>query len=304
MDRAGFSPRQEGSDSMTVNDGRQGTVCAGTLQGQRPSTFTLSLRALRVTLAGALCLGFASTAHAALEAELHEVNTSVGLAPTSASNEWALITDPSTPDTSLSNYIPEEGMLNNSFNPNDFQLAVSPYTNTFALGYSVQGVGAFEVTSFAVQMSGGGYYDVVQDPDNPNNSVVSAQGNVSGTETGVVDDIFFELNGSEVNQDLPATVDQNFFQLNLVPVTSPADSPDSFSPGIGTVFADSSSFFTIIPANPLDTTDPTIITNFSNGVINGSSTVPEPGSIGIIALSALGGLAARHRRRSPFTRDN
>jgi PEP-CTERM motif len=290
---------------MTVNDGREGTVCAGPLQGRRPSTFTSSLRALRVTLASALCLGFASTAHAALEAELHEVNTSVGLAPTSASNEWALITDPSMAATTtnpLSIYIPEEGMLDNSFNPNDFQLAVSPYTNTFALGYSVQGVGAFEVTSFAVQMSGGGYYDVVQDPDNPNNSVVSAQGNVSGTETGVVDDIFFELNGSEVNQVLPATEDQNFFQLNLVPVTAPADSPDSFNPGIGTVFADSSSFFTIIPANPDDTTDPTIITNFSDGTINGSSTVPEPGTLGLIALSALGGLAAR--RRSTFTRDN
>ncbi len=146
---------------MSAHPDRRGTPCAAHSIYNRVREPTAHREALTKAIsapasaiaATIFCLGFASAAHAALEKELHEVNTSVGLLPNSATNDWKLETDPcmsilpgTTPDYvstfDLSTAIPIEGMLDASFDPTKFQLALDPTTNNFALGYSVQGLGA------------------------------------------------------------------------------------------------------------------------------------------------------------------
>jgi hypothetical protein len=259
--------------------------------------FSPKLLASVLGIAGALAS--APIGHAAIQVKLHEVNTSVGLKPTSSLNVWKLETDPtvtSSDGTDLSIYIPSEGMLDNSFDPTKFQLALNPFTDNFSLSYTVQGLGAFQVDAFDVQMSGGGYIGVQMDPTNPNNSIITDIGDVSGHETGIVSGIFFTLVPSAVNQALPADQDQLFFQLNLIPINP----GPNFDPGMGTVFPDPTSFLKIIPADPTDTTDPPIITynDPPNGeYINPSSSVPEPLLTSFAFASAAGILALRRPRR-------
>src|ERR1700761_4822488 len=100
--------------------------------------------ALRYKSSAALavaCLGIASSAQAALQVSLHQVNTSVGLKPTNATNQWKLQTDPAIEN--ISNDPVEYTLgaeLNNTYDPTQFSLAVSPISGTYALGYSVQGI--------------------------------------------------------------------------------------------------------------------------------------------------------------------
>jgi hypothetical protein len=236
----------------------------------------------------------ASSAHAALEVSLHEVNTSIGLKPTSATNEWKLETDPVVPDAPTTDDT-LGGELNNTYDPSQFQLAIDPSTGTYALGWSVENIDPFQVTSFQVYDTNGGFYTVsatsnpnvdsvipsAPEPDSPYNGPAP-----NGIEAGIVDDITFSLQPGLKNEALPATIDQNFFELNLVPLNDnpnivPLDYSASGGPGsyleIGDPEGDTPTFLTF-PATTFDT-----------------SYVPEPTVLGILSLG-VAGLAARRRR--------
>ncbi|HEX4054871.1 MAG TPA: PEP-CTERM sorting domain-containing protein [Tepidisphaeraceae bacterium] len=280
---------------MSAHPGTRGIVCAA---HRRILATAISAPASAIA-ATMLCLGFVSVAHGALEKELHEVNTSVGLLPTSATNVWKLETDPvlsiqNSPDSltsgfDLSTAIPIEGMLDASFDPTKFQLALDP-GNEFALGYSVQGLGAYSVTGFEVLLSTGGYVDVQETNGNPLEDTVMDVGDTQGgVETGVVDDIHFVLQSSLKNLALLATQDQLFYQLNLVAIGG----GPGFDPGIGMTFAGPDSFLTVEDANGnMDTT-----TNDPDGgqYIYSSSTVPEPATIGLLGLASAGLLRRRQK---------
>lgn len=292
---------------MSALPGRRGILCAAhsiynklreptARRGVLARAISAPASAIAATV---FCLGFASAAHGALEKELHEVNTSVGLLPTSATNDWKLETDPtlsiqnSTDDTSLfdlSTALPIEGMLDASFDPTKFQLALDPTTENFALGFSVQGLGAYDVVGFEVLLSTGGYVDVQETDGNPLLDTVTDVGDTTGgVETGIVDDIHFVLDPSLKNLALLATEDQLFYQLNLVALGS----GPGFDPGIGTAFAGPDSYLTVEDANGnMDTTynDPD-----EGEYIFSSSTVPEPAAFGLLGMAAAGALRRRRK---------
>ncbi|MGD0389405.1 MAG: PEP-CTERM sorting domain-containing protein [Tepidisphaeraceae bacterium] len=247
-------------------------------------------RRLSIILVGS-CLLLTSAANAALEVALHEVNTSVGLKPTSTMNIWKLETDPFSSDPVLSNYIPVSGVLDNTYDPNQFKLAIDPSVSTptltdpgYRLGYSVEGIPPFQVTSFEV-MDTVGYYLVEATSDPTVDTITpSTDPGPNGIEAGAVDDINFSLIPSEQNEALPITEDQNFFELNLVPLEgTPVIVPDLYSasgdPGGSITIEDSE--------GNTDTTGP--------GGIN-PSYAPEPTGASLLAIGAIG-LAARRRRQ-------
>jgi hypothetical protein len=244
------------------------------------------------------CLGVVAPAQAALEKSLHEVNTSVGLKPTNATNQLKLETDPSIPagssDTTDSSYIPIAGAIDNTYDPSQFKLAIDPNTATYALGYSVQGIDPFEVDSFQVLDTNGGFYTVSMTSD-PNVDTVtpSTDPAPNGIEAGKVNLVTFGLIPSMKNLALPATQDQNFFELNLVALNgSPDIIPENYSTGGG-------------PGCFLQLGNPggTIIT-LTDGVqgpdgqivVFNASIVPEPASVGLLGITAVG-LMGRRRRR-------
>jgi PEP-CTERM motif len=253
----------------------------------------------------ALCCLPCST-KAALQVELGEVNTSVGLAPTTTKNKWALQTDPAinndtTTGPDLSQDIPMEGMLNNSFDPTKFTLDLDPFPNpttvppapapgaiTYGLGFTVMGLGAYQVVGFEVETVGGGLISVQQNPTFGQPDVVT--GDIGGTPDGNILDIHFKLVPSMRNLALPATEDQLFYQINLTQI--PTD--PNFDPGVATTFVNNDSFLMIGPSDPSAPPGQNIMTGPSG--INGSSNVPEPTSLSLLGLGAIS-LVTRRRRR-------
>jgi len=252
-------------------------------------------RRLSVCLVG-YCLLSASAAQAALEVKLHEVNTSIGLQPNSTTNIWKLETDPVTPDPVLSDYIPISGVLDNTYDPTQFRLATihdyppypvpGPSDPGYRLGYSVESISPFLVTSFEV-MDTVGYY-LVQGTSNPEVDTItpSTDPAPNGIEAGAVDDITFSLISSQKQLAQPITVDQNFFELNLVPLEgNPVIVPDLYSASGGP----NGSITIADPSGDVDTTTD------SNGTIS-TSYLPEPAAASLLGIGAVG-LAARRRRR-------
>jgi hypothetical protein len=251
-----------------------------------------------------LATGFAlaGQAQAALQVVLGEVNTSVGIKPTTTANKWKLQTDPSV-DPSVTNvfdtYIPSEGSLCNSFDPTKFTLAVNPNTGTYGLGYTVEGLGAYEVIAFDVELTSGGYVDVHANPTPGGPDLVTLLGNTSGTPDGNILNIFYELLPDRVEDAAPADTDQLFYDINLNQIgTDP-----NFTPGVVTTFGNVNSFFTVVPTSGSPAGSVPITTDFSaTGGIGGgpnfqsSSNVPEPTSLSLLTLGAVA-LAKRRNRR-------
>lgn len=253
----------------------------------------------------ALGFGLATSAQAALEVTLGEVNTSVGVKPTTTANKWKLQTDPEIDSSStgpdLSQYIPVAGSLNNSYDPTKFHLAVDPTSNTYAIGATVDPLGPFIITSFDVLMNGGGFYNVQINPLNFNGpSLVTALGNVSGGESGQVLNITYELLNQQRGQASPVDVDQYFYEINLIQNTT----DPNFTPGVVTTFGNVNSFLTIDPITDTDQTPALEITttfNPTSGPGGGpnfqpsTNAVPEPTSLTLLAIGALT-LASRRNR--------
>jgi hypothetical protein len=255
------------------------------------------------------CLFLASTANAALEVELHEVNTSVGLAHTAA-NTWKLETDPVIPASvddipgpygeNLDEFYPISGTLDNTFDPNTFRLATAPPngpSDALGLGYSVEGIAPFGVSSFEVPcynsegVNDGSYFLVQQTGDNGFADTVTAVGDPDQLmETGQVNDINFYLIASDKTptEPMPITVDQDFFQLNLVPLNG--DNNVTIVPELYSASGGPNGSLTI--SDPDGNTD---TTTSENGVIV-TSYVPEPSSAMLIGIPAM--MLLKRSRRS------
>jgi hypothetical protein len=268
------------------------------------------------------CLLAAPAAEAALQTAAGKVNTSVGLTKANAktaTQQWQLATDPTIPaesvggtfvlppaDTNIHNYFPTSGVLDNTFDPTQFKLALNS-SGQFALGDTVQGLSPFEVTSFKVLVDNvdgtdTGSYFLVQQTANPLVDLVTPVSSFESpdagqepdmnAETGAVNDITFDLVASEkgVNLDdglfhpLPVDEDQNFYQINLIPLE---DNPD-IQPLLYSSSGDPDGSLTISDGggNTVTTTGPD---NFT------TSYLPEPGSVALIAMSSVG---LMKRRRS------
>jgi hypothetical protein len=247
----------------------------------------------------------AGTAQAALEVALHEVNTSVGLKPTNATNQWKLQTDPTVDGAGSvpATLVPLAGALDNTYDPTQFTLDTGPAGNpllgsgvpNYQLGYSVQGIDPFKVISFDVFDTNGGYYHVSPSSD-PRFDNVTPSDNPSpnGIEAGIVKHINFVLDPSLKNEVLPATEDQNFFELNLsaleiTPVIIGMNYSTSGSPG---------DFVTI--GDPNDGNNTHTITFGGTGddgqpVVFVPSYLPEPAAIGVLCIGAFGMMGRRRK---------
>jgi hypothetical protein len=240
----------------------------------------------------------AGTAQAALEVALHEVNTSVGLKPTNATNQWKLQTDPVLTGTSSAGTLFDlAGALDNIYDPTQFTLDVGPGGNPFAvgvpdyqLGYSVQGIDPFKVISFDVYDTNGGYYEVTPSSDPRFDNVTpSVNPSPNGIEAGIIKHINFVLDPSLKNEALPATEDQNFFEVNLSALNSP---PNIDGPKYGTM-GSPGDFLTVgDPNNPPDTTT---ITFGDPGIVFVPSYLPEPAAIGVFCIGAFGMMSRRRK---------
>jgi hypothetical protein len=254
-----------------------------------------------------ISLGIASAAKAGLEKELGEVDTSVGLTKANAvtaTQKWELTTDPLDPvlqeDSSLDMY-PLIGSLNNSWDPTKFNLATDTDPNAvnqyptenplfFALGYTVMGVGPFEVTSFTVDMTGddpgdgGGSITVSENDADPGVDSISDTGDYLGTPTGMITDVVYQVIPSDRDEELTIANDQDFYQINLFQIgTDP-----NFDPGIATASAGPDSY--------LDVTDfdGTTVPIPSSDIM--PSQTPEPASAALLGMAAIGLLARRRPR--------
>ena len=251
----------------------------------------------------ALALGFAFAcdAQAALQLALGEVNTSVGVKPTTTANKWKLQTDPEIDSSStnfLDNYIPVEGSLCNSYDPTKFTLDVNPNTGTYGLGYSVEGLGPYQVIGFDVLMNGGGFIDVHENPTPGGADIVTLLGNTTGGQSGEVLNIRYQIIADQVQNAGPVDLDQLFYELNLTQI---GNSP-TFDPGIVTTFGNVNSFLTINPTSGAAPGSLPITTTFNatGGPDGGpnfqaSNNVPEPTSLSLLAIGVLS-LATRRNR--------
>ncbi len=240
-----------------------------------------------------------------MQVALGEVNTSVGVKPTTTANKWKLQTDPSEDSTSVtdfSTYIVSSGALSNSYDPTKFQLDVDPNTLTYALGATVEGLGAYEVTSFEVLMKNGGFITVAANPTPGGPDILTPSGpNATGGEAGEVLDVHYQLIPDRKADALPANMDQFFYEINLVQI---GNNPN-FDPGVVTTFGDAGvAFFTVVPTNPTSPNPPiTTLFNATSGPGGGpnfqtTSNVPEPTSLGLLGIAAIS-LLGRRRKVSP-----
>jgi hypothetical protein len=242
--------------------------------------------------AGLSVLTINTSAQGALQVALGKVNTSVGVLPTSVTNKWKLETDPAfTPsdDIDLSTYVPIDGELSDTYDPTKFMLATDDDGN-YGLETSVVGVGPYQVTGFDVLMNGGGNVSVQENPSDPETDTITKTGTTDEGEFGEIDDIQFALIADERSQAMPATVDQVFYDINLVTI---GPGGDGFVPGIVTAFPGPDGFLTIGSNDP--NADPLTITTPSAD-INSSTNVPEPLSISFFTAGALGAIYRRRRR--------
>jgi hypothetical protein len=256
-----------------------------------------------------ISLGIASAAKAGLEKELGEVDTSVGLTKANAvtaTQKWELTTDPqdSTMDIgpldSLDMY-PLIGSLNNSWDPTKFNLATDTNPNAvnqyptenplfFALGYTVMGVGPFEVTSFTVDMTGddpgdgGGSITVSENDSNPGVDNITDTGDYLGTPTGVITDVVYQVIPSDRDEELTVANDQDFYQINLFEIGN----DPNFDPGVGTADVGPDSYLTVTDFDGNTQTIP------SADIM--PSVTPEPASAALLGMAAIGLLARRRPR--------
>jgi hypothetical protein len=260
---------------------------------------------MQMTKWGYLSVGLAlalspCAAHAAQQVSIGKVNTSVGVKPTSAKNKFILETDPAfspgavVPGGTPADYIPTEGLLNNFFDPTQFQLATDPSTGTFALGASVAGEGAYQVVGFEVQTVDGGLVDVQdngQGGENVTNDTSSpldpSGGPVGGGETGNVYDIHFKIISQDRALAQPSSVDQNFYELFLIG-NNPTINDE-------TTFVTPDSYITFSPIDPTDSD----LSSFTVDAPNiAPSVVPEVSTAGFLAV---GGASLFLRRRKAKT---
>jgi hypothetical protein len=271
---------------------------------------TVALR----SAAAAMALGFAAPmAHAALQVQLHQVNTSVGLQPTTATNKWKLQTDPSVtitnptsnesdqedPPSPFHFYIPIAGQFGNTWDPTKFNLAVSPVTNTYSLGDTVDGLLPYQVLSFDVLMKDGGSYHVQEDPTNPALDDVIPNGDVGGGEAGEIDNVNFALIGDLKSTAPSADSDPFLYEINLIPI----DPGPDFDPGVATVKIGPNDFYTIGPSASDPNSEDPVITTFNNPdegqIINGATTgVPEPATSGLLAALTFGLFGRRPKKQA------
>ncbi|MGD0463214.1 MAG: PEP-CTERM sorting domain-containing protein [Tepidisphaeraceae bacterium] len=262
--------------------------------GARKSDLKAMITAPASAVAATLiCLGLVSVAQGAAETKLKEANTSIGVLPTSVTNEWKLITDPAiTTPAPVDNTVDETfdpsqyyvigGSLDNTYDASKYHLLQDPTTDTYATGVSVEGVLPYEVTGFDVLMNGGGNVDVQVNPTDPAVDTVTKTGDTSDGELGEVDDITFALIGDLRGMAKTSDMDQDFFDLVLV------DNEGTAPPTTGTAFGGPDSFITLGPINPanpnVDITD-----------INPSG-LPEPASAALMLFGA--GFMGLRRRKS------
>jgi hypothetical protein len=266
-------------------------VCAlNTITG-----FKTAITAPASAVAAALiCFGMVSAAQGAAETKLKEANTSIGVLPTNATNQWKLITDPviTTPDATPSdevvfdpmNYYVVSGSLDNSYDASKFHLLTDSDGN-YATGVTAEGVLPYQVTGFDVLMNGGGDIKVEVNPANPAVDIITPTGDVTDGEKGEVDDITFSLIGDLRSEAKTSNNDENFFDLVLVDndgVTGP--------PTTGTVFAGPDSNIVLGPVDPTDPNNVTI-----TDINPMSLSVPEPGSTALMLVSA-GFMSLRRRK--------
>jgi hypothetical protein len=232
------------------------------------------------------CLAFAPVARAALETAQKEVNTSIGVQPTSTANKYKLITDPTVTVTNPapdgvapifdpSLYIPISGAFATLYDPTKQHLATNA-DGQYATGVTVEGILPFQVLGFDVLMNGGGNIQVEVDPSNPAADIVTPTGDVTDGEAGEVDDIQFALIGDLRGTALTANLDQNFYDVVLL------DNPGVTGPPSGTVEGGPGGFLTIGPVDPNNPNSPEDVTSQD---INPMST-PEPGSAVLMLVSA------------------
>ena len=135
----------EGRTLMSAQRNVRERVCAlNTITG-----FKTAITAPASAVAAALiCFGMVSAAQGAAETKLKEANTSIGVLPTNATNQWKLITDPviTTPDATPSdevvfdpmNYYVVSGSLDNSYDASKFHLLTDSDGN-YATGVTAEG---------------------------------------------------------------------------------------------------------------------------------------------------------------------
>jgi hypothetical protein len=251
-----------------------------------------------------IVLAAGAFARAGEQKELGLVDTSIGLKPTSTKKKLALITDPvlksADPGLSPSDYIPVEGLLDNHFDPTEFQLDTSPATGTFSTdGSTVAGIAPYEVLGFEVQTIDGGLINV-QDNGQGGDAVTQVTsgsfdpsgGPVGGGETGNVYDIHFKIvnNEESTNPPLTSDQDQDFYQLFLTQIGTDL-------PGDDTVFTTPDSFVTFAesPAATADGVDaPPETVTF--GQIQGA-VIPEASTAAFLGLAGTTLLMRRRRAK-------